>query len=89
MMATFTVRGEKIRYSGNRRYIVVASRPDPVTGRSWNYKEGRYESVVYSLVKPMTIKRTDSYDTARKVAAKGYFTGGYCVVVDTTTGEEV
>lgn len=76
---TFTVRGHKLRTRTNRRFVVVAVRPEPVTTDAGTY-------VAFADIR----KRTDNIDTARTVARRyGFPPGAFAVVVDLTTGEEI
>lgn len=89
MAKTFTVRGVKVRTSSQRRYVVVAARAaDSVVSR-WDY---RVEGYVDEAVKAFTeiVRRSDSIDAARAAVRKyGRVSGGFVVIVDTVTGEEV
>lgn len=76
---TIHVRGIKVRTRTPRRYVAVAVRPEPIVYDDYTY-------VAFAHV----LKRSDSYETARKEAARyGFPPGAFAVVVDLTTGEEV
>lgn len=77
---TFEVRGQKVRTSTQRRYVVIAVRSEPVHVAG----EGTY--VAFARIE----KRSDNIETARKAAAKHpRFVGGETVVMDTATGWEI
>lgn len=76
---------------GHETVLLTATKAD---GSTYEYpsthpvREKRTE--VYGAYGPTIIKRSDSVETARAGARKhGQPAGGYCVVVDTVTGEEV
>jgi len=79
---TFTVRGHKVRSQSQRRYIVVAVRPEPVPTANGYY-------VAFARIE----RRSDNLATARKAARHYDFNlagnGSFAVVVDSATGEEV
>ena len=80
MAVTVHVRGHKVTTRSPRRYLVVAVRPEPVT----DPEHGTY--VAFAEIR----KRTDSHTVAKNTARRlGRFNGGFHVVVDTVTKEEV
>lgn len=90
MQSTFTVRGVKVRTASQRRFVVVACRPEDFLGRRWNGAENGYVPAAFTAFAPVIVRRSDSFETARAAAAKyGFVPGGFVTVVDTTTGEEV
>ncbi len=87
-MSTFTIRGQKVRTQSQRRYIVVACRPDHFEGRRWTGSE--YVPYTFLAFSPEILKRSDSLATASAASRKyGFVPGGWNVVIDTVTGEEV
>ena len=89
MSSTFTVRGQKVRSQSNRRFIVVAVRPEAITNENGTY-------VAFARI----VKRSDNVDTARtsarrwtadhRAAARRYGSADdFAVVVDSTTGQEI
>lgn len=92
---TITVRGHRIRSASQRRFIVVAVRPEDITirpedeaARIFGREPGTY--VAFARIE----KRSDSAATAhahkaRFERARAGGIGVHFVVVDTVTGEEV
>jgi hypothetical protein len=90
MTKTFQIRGVRVRTASARRFIVVAYRATDVTGDRWDYRVQDLVPEVYRAFPPTIIRRSDNYETARKARDKyGQPKGGWCVVVDSVTGEEV
>lgn len=90
MTKTFTVRGQKFRCASQRRFIVVACRPADFDGRRWDGAANTYVPETFTAFAPRIIRRSDNFSKARKEAQKyGHVAGGWVVVVDTATGEEV
>jgi hypothetical protein len=88
-MATFTIRGQKLRSQSNRRYLVVACRPDDFTWQRFDNATQTYVSETLTAFGPETIRRSDSLDTAKTAARRyGFVPGGYVTVIDTVTGAE-
>ena len=96
-MSTFTIRGQQLRSQSNRRFIVVACRPADFEGRRWDGGarradggSGDYVPATYRAFKPEILKRSDSLETAKTAARRyGFVPGGWNVVIDTMTGEEI
>lgn len=79
-MATFTVRGHKVRSASQRRYIVVAVRPEPYVS------EHSGTHATFTRI----IKRSDNLATANKAVEKyGCLFGAFAVIIDSVTGEEI
>jgi hypothetical protein len=75
-----TVRGIPVKTRTERRYAVVAVRPEPVAHPAGG------TLVAFAEVK----KRTDSLETARVTVRRAErFRGGFFVVIDLETGAEV
>lgn len=76
---TITVRGHKVSNRSQRRFLVVAVRPEAVETDHGTY-------VAFADVR----KRTDSIETARTTQRRyGRAWGAFMVIVDSETGEEV
>ena len=91
--SSLTVRGQRISNRSNRRFLVVAVRPEPirVTPEEAAISRGRLQSGVYVAFAEV-LKRSDSAVTARRfqesqVGRMGF--GTAVVLVDSVTGEEV
>jgi hypothetical protein len=89
MTKTFYVKGVKMRTSSQRRYVVVAGREHAAEGRQWDYRTESYVPRHFAAIAPSIVRRSDSFEVARKAASAQRVAGGYAVVIDTTTGEEV
>lgn len=86
----FTVRGMTGRTASQRRYIVVAGRPVDVDAQEWDYRTESYVPARFVAFGPEIVRRSDSIDTARAAVRRhSRIIGGFVVVVDTVTGEEV
>jgi hypothetical protein len=85
MSKTFTVRGVKIRTASQRRFVTIAHSWGGNV-RVWDYSAERYED---EYRRPFTEirKRSNDLGTARKACYAPAH--GWCVVIDTVTGEEV
>jgi hypothetical protein len=86
---SFEVLGQKVRYRGNHRFIVVAVRPEPITVDAGQY--GGVATGVYVAFARVD-KRTDNSRTASEFARKASYTRGPGVkyaVVDTSNGDIV
>ncbi len=89
-MSTFEIRGQKLRSKSNRRFLVVVCRPDDFAGRRWDGAVNDYVPETYRAFGPVTIRRSDSLETARAAGRKyGFVAGGWNVVFDTVTEEEI
>lgn len=90
---TFTVRGHKVRSQSQRRFIVFAVRPEPITirpedeaARIFGRTPGTYPAFVE------TVRRSDSIARAERIRQSQvgkWGVGTAVVIVDSTTGEEV
>jgi hypothetical protein len=92
MTKTFTIHGQTGRTRTQSRYVVVIGRVEAVEGRRWDYRTETYVPETYVPFGPEVVRRSDSIETARKVArqrADRRGPGVYVAVIDTTTGEEV
>lgn len=90
MTKTFSIRGQKIRSASQRRYIVVACRPADFVGQRWDYRVEAHVPETYKAFTAHIVRRSDSLQVARAAARKvGFVAGGWIVIVDQTTGEEV
>lgn len=105
MTKTHIIRGQKVRQSSQRRFIVVACRPEPVEGRYWDHRlttevtredgttytqSGGYVATTFAARPAFVVGRSDSLATAKARARKhGCDVGAWIVVFDTVEEREV
>src|SRR5262245_55650897 len=90
MSKTLTIRGQKVRSASQRRFIVVRCRPADVEGRRWDYRVQDYVPETFKAFRPEIMRRSDDAQVALRHARQlGHPTGGWTVVIDTVSGEEL
>jgi len=80
MTKTFTIRGQKLRTSSNRRYVAYR----------FNRRFDGVRYVADAIQSVEIFKRSDSVGTLRThIQRQGFHSSRFFVIVDTVTGEEV